>query len=273
MKTFLPLSLLVVLFAHPALAHLGDSADTARKLVYRDDNGDFAAHTVTIDANLVNSNLTATTVPYLDASKVLKSSAVTPTELGYVSGVTSALQTQLNAKAPSSLTSAQFIVGNGSNAATGVAMSGDASLANTGAVTVSKVAGAATNAAFVRTCQITSAAAATAVHCLTDADVSSGKSAYISTFRAKVNGGTVWATTATCAIQDTNGSPVAFVTFAAGDMTANAVFFPSSIGASGTYGDAYILDTGSTASKGLDIKCNANGTGSTFVVTIAGVIK
>ena len=42
-------------------------------------------------------NLTATTVPYLDASKVLTSSAVTPTELGYVSGVTSAIQTQMDA--------------------------------------------------------------------------------------------------------------------------------------------------------------------------------
>jgi hypothetical protein len=41
---------------------------------------------------------TATTVPYFDASKNLISSAVTPTELGYLSGVTSAIQTQLNAK-------------------------------------------------------------------------------------------------------------------------------------------------------------------------------
>jgi hypothetical protein len=41
---------------------------------------------------------TATTVPYFDASKNLISRAVTPTELGYVSGVTSAIQTQLNAK-------------------------------------------------------------------------------------------------------------------------------------------------------------------------------
>lgn len=44
------------------------------------------------------SGLTASTVPYLDASKNLVSSAVTPTELGHVSGVTSAIQTQLNAK-------------------------------------------------------------------------------------------------------------------------------------------------------------------------------
>ncbi len=39
---------------------------------------------------------TANTVPYLNASKYLVSSAVTPTELSYVSGVTSPIQTQLN---------------------------------------------------------------------------------------------------------------------------------------------------------------------------------
>lgn len=44
------------------------------------------------------SYATATTVPYLDANKILQSSAVTPTELEYVSGVTSAIQTQLNTK-------------------------------------------------------------------------------------------------------------------------------------------------------------------------------
>jgi hypothetical protein len=43
---------------------------------------------------------TATTVPYIDASKNLISSSVTPTELGYLSGVTSAIQTQLDAKEP-----------------------------------------------------------------------------------------------------------------------------------------------------------------------------
>lgn len=41
---------------------------------------------------------TALTVPYLDANKDFTSSAVTPTELGYVSGVTSAIQTQLDTK-------------------------------------------------------------------------------------------------------------------------------------------------------------------------------
>jgi len=51
-------------------------------------------------AQIIDSGLTASTVPYADASKQLTSSAVTPTELGYVSGVTSAIQTQMNLKAP-----------------------------------------------------------------------------------------------------------------------------------------------------------------------------
>lgn len=41
-------------------------------------------------------DLTVSTVPYLNASGYLTSSAVTPTELGYLSGVTSAIQTQIN---------------------------------------------------------------------------------------------------------------------------------------------------------------------------------
>lgn len=53
----------------------------------------------TISSPIISSG-TAGTVPYLNGSKILTSSSVTTTELGYVSGVTSALQTQLNAKAP-----------------------------------------------------------------------------------------------------------------------------------------------------------------------------
>lgn len=58
---------------------------------------------------------TASTVPYWNASKDLVSSAVTPTELGYLTGVTSALQTQLDAKAADSavvkLTGTQTVAG------------------------------------------------------------------------------------------------------------------------------------------------------------------
>jgi len=81
-------------------------------------------------AGVVNiSGLTLSTVPYIDASKNLVSSAVTPTELGYLSGVTSAIQTQLNAKQAS---------GNYITALTGdVTASGPGSVAST----VAKIAG------------------------------------------------------------------------------------------------------------------------------------
>ncbi len=51
-----------------------------------------------MSGNLTISTLTADRALTTNGSKVLTSSAVTTTELGYVGGVTSAIQTQLNAK-------------------------------------------------------------------------------------------------------------------------------------------------------------------------------
>lgn len=48
-------------------------------------------------STLTLSSLTANRVPYIDASTNIVTSAVTDTELGYLSGVTSAIQTQINA--------------------------------------------------------------------------------------------------------------------------------------------------------------------------------
>lgn len=86
---------------------------------------------------------TANTIASFGASKTLTSlSTVTYpslTELSYVKGVTSAIQTQLNAKQSTTLTDTHILVGNGSNVATDVSMSGDATIANTGAVTLATV--------------------------------------------------------------------------------------------------------------------------------------
>jgi len=75
------------------------SGDTSVHWVNRTLNSSSATAQLDWSAGVAFPQLTATTVPYLDGSKKLTSSAVTPTELGYVSGVTSAIQTQLNAKA------------------------------------------------------------------------------------------------------------------------------------------------------------------------------
>jgi hypothetical protein len=55
---------------------------------------------INVLANAQVTALTASRVVVTDGSKNLASSSVTSTELGYVSGVTSAIQTQLDAKAP-----------------------------------------------------------------------------------------------------------------------------------------------------------------------------
>jgi hypothetical protein len=83
-------------------------------------------------ANLIDSGLTASTVPYANASRQLTSSAVTPTELGYVSGVTSALQTQIDGKLSTTLADGKILIGNGSNLATAVTPTGDVIPDNTG---------------------------------------------------------------------------------------------------------------------------------------------
>lgn len=51
-------------------------------------------------SGVLTSNLTASLALVSDGSGKLAASSVTSTELGYLSGVTSAIQTQLNAKAP-----------------------------------------------------------------------------------------------------------------------------------------------------------------------------
>lgn len=53
---------------------------------------------ITMEDTTRFSSGTASTVPYLDASKDLVSSSVTPAELGYLSGVSSSIQTQIDGK-------------------------------------------------------------------------------------------------------------------------------------------------------------------------------
>jgi hypothetical protein len=101
---------------------------------------DWSATGTSGHSGIIFSYLTANTVPYLDAGQFLTSSVVTPIELGYLSGVTSAIQTQLNAKSTSTLPSGDIFVGNGSNIATAVTLSGDASISNTGVLTLSNSA-------------------------------------------------------------------------------------------------------------------------------------
>jgi len=162
----------------------------------------------------------------------------------------------------SALAAASSSIGFNSQSLTGI---------NAAAVTSLTIGGAPAEAFFSRTCTLTSAAAATPVTCLSDADVPAMKSAYLMGWHAKVNGATAWATTATVSIKDTGGLAVPFVTVAVAALTGNA--FVDDGSANVTQNHAYALNQGSTADKGLVVVGDANGTGSSVVLTIYGVIK
>jgi len=125
---------------------------------------------------------------------------------------------------------------------------------------------------FKRTATLTSAAAGTAVHVLTDADVGS-KTAYIMGAILKVDGNTDWTdtTAAIVKIQDTNGTPVVGLTYDKGELKGNAVLVLGSTGV--TIGDAVAKGTGFTATKGLDIIADANfAAGDNINITIFGYL-
>lgn len=143
-----------------------------------------------------------------------------------------------------------------------------ASPAITGTPTVN--GGKATDVYYSRTCQITSAAAATPIHCLLAADIGAAQKPFITGFKAKVNGSTSWATTTICTLKDSSAATT-FVTIAVAAMTGNAYIVSST--ANVTLGNAFALGTGGTVANGVDLACDANGTGSTMVVTIEGFLN
>src|SRR5438477_12516774 len=76
----------------------------ATQIVFASDTNLYrsAADTLKNDDNLIIGGLTANRAVATNASKQLTSSATTDTELGFVSGVTSSIQTQLDSKASTS---------------------------------------------------------------------------------------------------------------------------------------------------------------------------
>jgi hypothetical protein len=121
---------------------------------------------------------------------------------------------------------------------------------------------------FKKTAKLTSAAAATPVHLLTDAEVGAGNKAYVSKIYFSVDGATDWATTTTVTLQDT--AAVVGATVAVAGLVGNAMIDEGNSNV--TLGEAIADGDGFTAGKGLDIAGDANGTGSDLIVTVFGCI-
>lgn len=126
-----------------------------------------------------------------------------------------------------------------------------------------------TGATFFKVCTITSAAAATPVVCLAAADVPASLSARLAKWSAYVNGGTGWGTTASCVIEDTSGNDLVSIAVAA--LTSNT--FVADHSANVTQAARYRLGTGGAADAGLQVSCDANGTGSDLVFVLSGSVQ
>lgn len=113
--------------ASAAIARSKTASGTAYRVLANDSSGVMSE----------NAAITASRAVASDANGQLVAATTTATELGYVNGVTSAIQTQLNAKVSTTLTSANILVGNGSNVATAVAVTGDIGITNAGVTSIS----------------------------------------------------------------------------------------------------------------------------------------
>ncbi len=95
-----------------------------------------------VDANIAaGASITRTKLSTLSPSKAVVTdisgndvaSSTTAAEIGFLSGVTSAIQTQLNAKQTTTLTNGNVLIGNISNVAAAVPVTGDVLISNAGA--------------------------------------------------------------------------------------------------------------------------------------------
>lgn len=127
---------------------------------------------------------------------------------------------------------------------------------------------------FVRTAQLTAAAAATPVEVLAAADVGAGRKAFVTGMLLNVGGATAWsdATGTVVALQDTADTPVNLLSAAKAQLTANANLGLLSTGV--TLGAPILTGVGATAAKGIDIVADDDFTaGSTINVTVFGFIS
>lgn len=193
-----------------------------------------------------------------DNSGFITESSVTSTELGYVSGVTSAIQTQLNAKQSTTLTSTHLLVGNGSNVATDVAASGDVTLANTGAFTVTTVG--TSSAANIHSAELAANAATDANTASTIVKRDASGNFTAGTITAALSGNATTATSATTATTATNANNVATTS-----VSTNASFYPTFVASSTNSNQAIDLGTGLTFNPSTN-----NLSTTTFTGALAG---
>jgi hypothetical protein len=124
---------------------------------------------------------------------------------------------------------------------------------------------------FRKTVTLTSVAAGTAVHIVTDAQVDVAEKVFVTDFLLSVNGATAWtdSTGTVVTLQDT--AAVVAATFAKAQLTGNAQLGKHSTGV--TLGTPMRTGVGLTADKGIDVIADSNfDAGSDITITVCGFI-
>lgn len=125
----------------PVNAEVWLSGPSSSSLKFRDNGSTPATHTVADDSNTITAGTGLTGGGSLTSNPTLSLDVpVSVADGGTGAGTASGARANLGAMS-SSLTDSHILVGNGSNIATDVAVSGDVSISNTGAVTVTKTNG------------------------------------------------------------------------------------------------------------------------------------
>lgn len=121
---------------------------------------------------------------------------------------------------------------------------------------------------------LTSAAAEDGVVVIPDSAVAAGERIRILGFNAKVAGATNWATTATVILQG-NSSENAAITMAVAALTGNAFVGPntSNVTIGVPYYSPGTASLGFELGEGMTLIGDANGTGSTLVFNVWGLIE
>lgn len=124
---------------------------------------------------------------------------------------------------------------------------------------------------FRKTTTLTSAAAATPVHILTDAEVGTGKVVYVEKVLLTVNGVTAWTDTTGTVVKIQDTAATLGLTFPKSILTGDAVL--GELSTSVVISPAILLGSGFTSGKGLDIVADhVFAAGDDIVVTVFGYI-
>jgi len=123
----------IILFLLPVIAFAIGSNTTSQKIDVIETN---TASEITLVDDVRFNTMSANSVPYIDAGKIMQSSIIDQIELEFLDGVSSNVQDQIDTKLDKSLNDGDLYLGNVSNVATGVTMSGEASIVSSGAITL-----------------------------------------------------------------------------------------------------------------------------------------